>query len=172
LLIALVLGAAVPSAASAQAQAPPGSSAIDQYRENIPAGAGDRGPSRRQSRALEREGEDGRQLVRVLAGDGDGSGAAASGSGADAGTTPSQDDRGREASAAGPSSKADGGAASSSGRDPGGTTRADEPRDESRAKATVSASLGADVGPTKLWVALLLVLVGATGLAVLRRRAA
>jgi hypothetical protein len=37
---------------------------------------------------------------------------------------------------------------------------------------TLSASLGSSFGPTKLWVALAAVLVGALGVAALRRRAA
>jgi hypothetical protein len=152
-ILPLVLVMVLCSAGVAQA-AP--SSAIDQYQENIPAGAGKRGeatgkgkaklaPSTR--RGLEAQGPDGKALAEVIANSGGVSSAATASTPSSGGSTP--------AAAAGGSG---GSAASAEKRSP--------------VRTTVAASLESGFGPTKLWVMLTVILVGGLAVAVLRRKSA
>lgn len=151
-------------------------SAVDQYSENIPSGAGSKGLKgsgggegtkplgSKQAKSLAKHGEDGQQLEQVLrtasgapapeaaAGGatgsaGGGSEASGSGLGSGSGTTGA-------AGTTPPATAPD--ATGKSGGD--GTTR-----------SAVTAGLASDLGPVPLWVALVAVLVVAAGVAVARR---
>lgn len=172
-LAAAVVGLlALPSASVAA----PGSAAVDQYRENIPAdagggdGSGSKGGSGTElpsasRKALEDAGQDGKDLARAL-------GATSS----NAGTSESDADvRGEgSTSRSDSSSDVDAGAGAGGGDSatPGATSAAAAPgasEEASTAGSAVEAGVGADLGPVPLWAALAVVLLGSVGFAVLKR---
>ena len=173
-VLAVVLGVVT---LPAVAGAAPGSAAVDQYRENIPADAAGKGDGANRKlpagarRALEETGADGEDLARALDGAAGGTGSGeeqgdASGTGVDSGTA---GDRGVTAAGR----RADGSAEGDGGEGPGtgGTARssADEDPSGDTAGSAVSAGVGAEIGPVPLWAALVAVLLGSVGVAVVRR---
>ncbi|MDO9410779.1 hypothetical protein [Patulibacter sp.] len=200
-LAALSVSAVLCLASAVPAVAADSGSAIDQYRENIPAGGSAKKPSAKERKALESQGEDGKQLAEVLgaagaADDGSSGSGTASGSGTSDGGAPANgsdaaagdgsgdanggggrsagDAASGAARGSGDGSRGSGGGSAGSGADGGTSSPSTTGRssDESPVATTVAASLGSDFGPAKLWVALVAVLIAAVGVAVVRRRSA
>jgi cobalamin biosynthesis Mg chelatase CobN len=163
-LIAAVFAVSV-STASAQSSdvAPPGNSAVDQYRESLPPTSDKRRSlSDRDRRALRREGADGRALADVLERSG-GVPQAANGS------TSSSAESGRP----GASTESDRSATSTDGRSADrGSSGADRPSSSSSAanasedavgpRSVAPAAASSTVGPVPIWALLVgaAVLVG------------
>lgn len=164
---ALVLAVASPAAARdqpPQGEAPPGSAAVDQYRESVPqAPSTKRVPvSKSQRRALDQAaGGDGRALADAL----DRAGGVAGGGGSPA----------KDGSSGGGSTGA-GSTGSGSGSGAGEMTAARPDRrldaPDSRAQTTAASALGTQLGPLPIWLLLVVITVAAVGGAVVRRRGA
>ncbi len=167
LLLSVVLSAAGAAPVLAQSgpprsEAPPGNSAVDQYRESLPpAGGNARELSRRDRERLSREGRDGERLARAIerAGgvprssgtEGDATGGPAGGA-----TTP---ERSPGSSSKGPSTSS-----SADGRDR--ATTGSSPEADTRPIAPAAAAT--TVGPVPIWV-LLAAAAGLVGIGLILR---
>ncbi len=155
----LVVGASFTVTAPAGAQeapsaAPPGNSAVDQYRESLPASAGGaRELSRRDRAGLARQGRDGERLAAVLERSG-----GVPRPDRSAGQAPSDGSGARGGGGSGPTRDADG-----ADRTPATDDRSASPTTRSVAPAAAAST----VGPVPVWAMLIAaaVLVG-VGLAV------
>jgi cobalamin biosynthesis Mg chelatase CobN len=185
LAAALVLAVGLPTSAFAQDVAPPGNSAVDQYRESAPpASSGAKKVTPTQRRGLERQGRDGAALAAALDRTGGvptgagASGAAARSSDAAAssgragsgeGVSASDASPGGGTSSTGESSSSSAGGGSAAG---GESDAAGRPAVATVQESTTKAAASSAVGPFPVWVMLLgaLVVVG-VGLLVRRRSA-
>lgn len=174
LAVASVLVAfALPATASAQDVAPPGNSAVDQYRESAPPpSSGSRKVSRSQREALERRGADGAALAAALDRSGGvptpesgetGSGTAAAGGGAGSGARGGGAGEGAKSSSSGRSADTAGDTSAGSSD---GVTPSTDPKDESTSKAAAAST----VGGLPVWALLAGAVVVVAGGLVLRRR--
>jgi cobalamin biosynthesis Mg chelatase CobN len=190
ILVTVVLTAlAVPGLAQAQSSvAPPGNSAVDQYRESVPStpASGPKKVPKETRRALREQGAAGRDLAAVLAKNGGVAAATTSGGAgdSDAGTGSAGTGSGRDSGSGGDSgsSPAGGGAGGSStapgaGEAPSPPASSSGAGNESTAQAaatsTTQAAATSTVGPLPVWAMVLaaFVVVG-IGLVVRRRPAA
>lgn len=165
LTCALALASPVPAFAQAQdpAVAPPGNSAVDQYRESVPpTSPGGRGPTRGEAKALARQGEDGRRLAEVLE--------------RTAGV-PSGTDDDVQAGAPGGSSgggRASGGGGTSGARADGGVAASTPDGSASSATSDPApvAVITGGIGPIPIWLMAVLAVLLIVGVNVVRQRRA
>lgn len=165
LTLAVLLGVGPAAAAAADdpsSVAPPGNSAVDQYRESLPPSSGERRSlSEKDRRALRRQGPDGRALEAVLERSG---GVPRASGGEDAGSGDSRP--GASARRGGAVDSAADGAPRSQEDDPATSGAAGDPDSQPVAPAAAAST----VGPVPVWSMLVaaVVLVG-VGLVVRRR---
>ncbi|WP_210494601.1 hypothetical protein [Patulibacter sp. SYSU D01012] len=187
-LLAAVVALGTPALAQAQHAAPPGNSAVDQYRESAPTGgASSRKLSRKERSQLQDEGRDGAALVAAL----EGTGGMPEHAGGDAPSTP--DARGRDGGGSGAAATAHEGTAAdtrrgethSTGRagDDGRVAASDRPDGDAvaarsgdaaapKADSAVRTSASVTVGPFPIWSLLVAAVLIAGVAAVLRGRRA
>lgn len=179
-LAVIVLALGLPTVANAAESAPPGNSAVDQYRESAaPSAPGSSKVSKERRERLAREGSDGAALADAL----DNNGGVATGTP----ETPSSADPGRQAEAgsdadeAGSSSEkrqsdsSSSPGANSEGTDPSATDskangQSGGAREAETEKASSSAA-SATVGPFPVWV-MIVAAFAVVGLAAIARRRA
>ncbi|MBF6620074.1 MAG: hypothetical protein ITG02_07570 [Patulibacter sp.] len=141
-------GVSSATAQSGPSEAPPGNSAVDQYRESLPPSSGERRSLDRDDReALRRQGQDGRALASVLERNGGVPRAAAE---ATADSTPDRD-------RAPGSDGRRGGSSGASGRDRAEGSAADaseQPAEDRRSGSVAPAAAASTVGPVPVWAML------------------
>ncbi|MEV4420642.1 hypothetical protein AB0L40_11810 [Patulibacter sp. NPDC049589] len=176
-MIAVLASLFLPAFASAQDVAPPGNSAVDQYRESAPpASPGSKKLSGSRKRALDAEGRDGAALAAVLEKNGGipsakPSGGAASGASPSSGGASSGGKGSEGSGSGGSSSSGDPGVASAGSPAAGPESKTDAPSEKKT--STTDAAASSTVGPLPVWAMLIAaVVVVGIGLVVRRRPSA